>query len=230
MAREFFRSEIKYLIHRADAELLRSRLSSVFAPDPYAKPGGSYVIRSLYFDDLSSSAFFDKIAGVADREKIRIRYYNWDPSFVQLEKKEKQGSMIRKTGERISAGLAERLAAGEGEMLLESEKPLLREFALKVKNDGLKPLLFVDYVRTAFCHPAGNLRITLDEAVTASAFRYSLFDQAAPAYPALEPGRVILEVKYDDLLLPLARDLLSDIPTENVAVSKYCKCAELLFC
>ncbi len=229
MASEFFRNELKYLISEPDSRLLRARLSAVFAKDPHAQPDGSYLIRSLYFDDMQSSAFFDKIAGIADREKFRIRYYNGSPSFIQLEKKEKVGNMIRKTGERIPAGLAERIACGEGDLLLDSEKPLLREFALRVKNDRLKPILFVDYVCAAFFHPAGNLRITIDEALTASPFRFSLFDPATPAYPALERGRVILEVKYDDVLLPLARDLIADIPAESVAVSKYCKCVELLF-
>ena len=86
-----YRHEYKYLISRADAELLKRRLPYIMERDPHAGPTGQYTIRSLYFDDFRNSAYYDKVDGVNYRAKYRIRFYNYDPSILKLEKKEKNG-------------------------------------------------------------------------------------------------------------------------------------------
>ena len=84
------RHELKYLISASAAELLRRRLPCIMQRDPHAGPTGQYTIRSLYFDDFSSGAYYEKIDGVCDRLKYRIRLYNYDTSFLKLECKEKK--------------------------------------------------------------------------------------------------------------------------------------------
>ena len=229
MKREFFRNEYKYYISTPAARLLDSRLSAVFRKDPYAMPDGSYQILSLYFDDLNSSSFFEKIAGVQDREKFRIRLYNSDLSFLQLEKKEKIGSKIRKTGERILLPEAERIIRGDYAFLFEKDGPLFFEFADKMRSERLKPRLFVQYKRTAYLYSAENVRITLDEEIKGAPFRSSLLPGKVPMVPVLRQGVSVLEVKFNSFLPPMVRDLLSDIPAENTAISKFCLIAEALF-
>lgn len=229
MSRNLFRNECKYYISYPVARLLEQRLEKIFVRDPYSESNGAYRIRSLYFDNPQRQAYFDKLSGVADREKYRIRFYNRSDSFIQLEKKKKVGDKILKTGESLSRGEAERLVRGDSEFLLNSEKPLLCEFAARARFEKLSPLVFVDYTRRAFLYSSSNLRITLDSNVTETAFRGSLFDFSQPAIPVLEPQQVILEVKFDGVLPPLARALLADIPAVGAAISKYCKCCEMLF-
>ena len=86
-----FRHEYKYLISCGSAELLKLRLKGFLKRDPHAGPTGQYTIRSLYFDDFSADAFYDKVSGVDNRTKYRIRCYNYSDSVFKLEKKEKKG-------------------------------------------------------------------------------------------------------------------------------------------
>ena len=70
------RHEFKFLISRADAELLKLRLPHVMQRDPHAGETGRYTIRSLYFDDMDAAAYYEKVDGIDSRTKYRIRFYN----------------------------------------------------------------------------------------------------------------------------------------------------------
>ena len=56
-----FRHELKYYINQGEAALLENTLALTMDRDPYAGPDGSYFIRSLYFDDVASSALRQKL-------------------------------------------------------------------------------------------------------------------------------------------------------------------------
>lgn len=75
------------MINRGDAIAVRSRLRPIMQADPFARPDGTYHVRSLYLDTPEDSALRDKLAGTPMREKFRIRLYNLDPGFIRLEKK-----------------------------------------------------------------------------------------------------------------------------------------------
>ncbi|MBR5721946.1 MAG: VTC domain-containing protein [Clostridia bacterium] len=89
------RHELKYIIGPAAAATLKSILPATLRYDPHYKDG-RYTISSLYFDDLSFSAYNDKVNGEEDREKFRIRLYNGDDSYIVLEKKSKKNDMVNK--------------------------------------------------------------------------------------------------------------------------------------
>ena len=46
-----YRHEEKYICSEADLRCLEIRLRALMTPDVHAGPGGSYLIRSVYFDD-----------------------------------------------------------------------------------------------------------------------------------------------------------------------------------
>ena len=78
------RHEEKFIISVATAELLKSRFRAVLRSDPHAKADGSYFIRSVYFDDVSHTAYHEKLSGVKERTKYRLRYYNFDTDRIWL--------------------------------------------------------------------------------------------------------------------------------------------------
>lgn len=86
-----YRNEVKHEINAGDKAAIIANLRAVASPDPHVGKDGRYLIRSLYFDNLYDKALREKIDGVNEREKFRIRYYNGDTSFIQLEKKVKRG-------------------------------------------------------------------------------------------------------------------------------------------
>lgn len=84
------RHELKHYINYADLLQLRARLPCVMKLDENTDTDGGYRIRSLYFDNYSDKALREKIDGVDEREKFRLRFYKDDPSFIRLEKKSKK--------------------------------------------------------------------------------------------------------------------------------------------
>ncbi len=221
------RNELKYYINSADADLLNRRLSIAMEKDVHAGKFGSYRIRSLYFDDPDACAYFDKINGLEKRSKHRIRYYNDDLSYIRLEKKDKIGKKCIKTFEQISLPLARALISSDPDSSFFGGD-LSEKMIAKIRYEHFRPLLFVDYYRSAYLHPVGNVRITIDKNLSAAAFHHSLNDPSF-SIPVLSDGNVILEIKYDDYFPPYLSELLKDIPKLPSAISKFCLCREALF-
>lgn len=222
------RNEFKFYLHSADALLLKHRLSAALCTDRHTRPGDAYAIRSLYFEDPNFSAYFDKMNSLEKREKFRIRFYNGDPSFLRLEKKQKIGKFCRKEGERIPLSFAEAIVEKES-VFPEPIGPLSEELLQKIRSSGLAPCFFVDYRRTAFVSEPEEVRITIDENLSASSFSHSLTEKSPLSIPVLEPGESILEIKFNRFL-PMQLSLLwEDIPKIHSSVSKFTKCAEALY-
>ena len=74
------RHEIKYFISTRDVPLMVERLETVMFRDRHADENGNYFVRSLYFDDIFDTALNEKLAGVNERDKYRIRIYELDDS------------------------------------------------------------------------------------------------------------------------------------------------------
>ena len=220
---EGFRHEFKYLISTADARLLKLRLKHIMEPDPHAGASGRYTIRSLYFDDLAHSAYYEKMDGICLREKYRLRIYNYSMKTIKLEKKEKLGNLTRKTAQTVTREQAKSLNrdprpdfAGQG--------GVLEELGQKISFEGVRPMVLVDYDRTPFICRDGNTRITLDENVRTRPYIAHLFASPRAMIPVMEPDQVILEVKFDDFLPGHLAAALADIPKVNMAISKFALC------
>ena len=219
-----FRHEYKYLISKADAELLKRRLPYIMERDPHAGPTGQYTIRSLYFDDFSGTAYYDKVDGVNYRAKYRIRFYNYDPSILKLEKKEKLGNLTRKTAQTITKNDARALEFALTGGCPDTREGLVEELRIQFVSQGLRPRVLVDYDRTPFICRDGNTRITLDENVRTRPYIAHLFASPRAMVPAMDADQVILEVKFDDFIPQYLLDALADIPRVNMAISKFAMC------
>ncbi len=219
-----FRYEYKYLINARSAELLRRRLSALIDTDAHADANGDYFIRSIYFDDDSYTAYRDKLAGISVRNKYRIRFYNMDASRLYFEAKRKRDRFISKDGVAISRTTAIAMLRGERLTKQERRTPLLQEFDALSGARLMRPCVIVDYVRSAYSYPVGDVRITLDRDLRAESFAMeNVFSRRCGA-PVLERGEVVLEVKYCGALPPFIAQALSDVPKILCANSKYCNC------
>lgn len=221
--KEGYRHEYKYLISSASAQLLKLRLPHIMARDPHAGPTGQYTIRSLYFDDGNYSAYEEKVSGLADRVKYRIRYYNYDTQAIRLEKKEKRGELTRKTGTGITLADALHLQRGNTGSCPDTQSELITQMRCGI-SCGLRPAILVDYDRTPFVCHAGQTRITIDENIRTRPYDADLLASPGAMVPVLEEGTVVLEVKFNDFLPGYLAEVLADIPKVNIAVSKYVLC------
>ena len=77
-------------------------------------------------------------------------------------------------------------------------------------------------------HPAEEVRITFDMKVRSGLNSIDLFNPKVPTVPVLAHDETILEVKYNRVLPPYIRDVLSFACPEAVqtAVSKYTLCRQ----
>lgn len=184
---------------------------------------GIYQIRSLYFDNLSDKALREKIDGVNAREKFRIRYYNNDTSFIVLEKKSKINGLCAKESCQITKEEAEKIVDGNIKWLSKSEKTLCRELYFKMVSQGLKPKTIVDYTREPFVFKPGNIRVTIDYNIRTGEYRTDFLNSKTLTIPA-GTSPIILEVKWDEYLPDIIRDVVT-IPGRSVsAFSKYAQC------
>ncbi len=218
------RHEHKYFINEAGYLQLRSLLGSVLKRDSHSDQSGEYFIRSLYFDDAYDSAYYTKIDGVEKRDKYRIRIYNCSDQAIFLEKKHKEGEYIMKSSARITRRLCDQLIAGRPDGLAASDNQLLQEMFREMRVNKLHPVVIVDYAREAYLHPFENVRITFDKRLHSGMFSKDIFNPNLNGISPLEPGQVILEVKYDRYLPDYIRSLLSTIPADHCAISKYTLC------
>ena len=221
------RHELKYFINPAELIALRHRLMPVLAMDKHCRGvNRDYSIRSLYFDDVSDTAYYDKQMGVMHRDKYRIRIYNHSDQVIFLERKRKAGEFIQKSSVRITRNLAERIIAGNAAGLEKTGVPLLQDLYAQMKLNLLRARVIVDYEREAYVHPAENVRITFDKHVRSGLYSHDLFDPNLPTVRALQDGREVLEVKYDRYMPDFISGLLYDLPAERSAISKYVLCRQ----
>ena len=218
------RHELKYFINRAEIAALRARLRPVLALDPYCIGGRPYVIRSLYMDDVDDSAYMDKVNGVMDRDKYRIRIYGHSDKEIFLERKRKLGDLIQKSSAKITRRLCEQIMSGDPRGLQTASNPLLRDVYVQMRTKLLRPAVIVDYEREAYIHPAENVRITFDLKLRSGLHSRDLFDPTIPTVNPLDPGLEILEVKFDNYLPDYIRAVLDGIQADRSAVSKYVLC------
>ena len=223
-----YRHEYKFLISPSAAALLKLRLPHVMRRDPHAGPEGMYTIRSLYFDDPNYSAFWDKVDGVDNRTKYRIRCYNGDTSHCRLERKEKHGNLTRKTSQAITPQDALALQNGDFFGCPDHPTGLTEELRKLCATGGMRPIVLVDYDRTPFVCVSGNTRITLDENLRTRPYCPDLFAPSTCMIPVMEKDEVVLEVKFDDFLPGYLRDALSDIPKTAMSISKFAMCTNLI--
>ena len=222
MSREIYRNEWKYLISWGEKELITSRIAPLLHPDPNAVNGG-YLIRSLYFDDYWNTAYEQKEAGVLERKKYRIRIYNYSDRSIKLERKKKYGAYIYKQSAKITRSEFEAILAGDYNFLLKSSQPLLQEFYVECRCHNLRPRTIVDYEREPWILDAGTVRITFDQNVRAAVGSFDIFDPSLPCLSVIDPGRLVMEVKFTEFL---PQDILPPQRAEMTAVSKYVLCYE----
>ena len=215
------RHEIKHEINYSDLLIIRQRLAAVAYPDPHAI-NGKYLIRSLYFDNLSDKVLMEKINGLSIREKFRIRYYNGDTSVIHLEKKSKFDQLGNKQSASLTAQQAQKIVDGDIDWMLASEQPLIRELYSKMITEGISPKTIVDYTREPFIFPAGNVRVTLDYNVRSGMRCTDFLRNDCITVPVSDS--IILEVKWDNFLPDIIRDAVSLENRREGAFSKYTTC------
>ena len=218
-----YRHELKHEINYMDMLNIRQRLRAFASFDPHA-PDGHYHIRSLYFDNLSDKALKEKIDGVNCREKFRIRYYNGDTSYINLEKKSKLNGLGTKYSARLSAEQSQAIVDGDTDWMKDSFDPLITELYLKMTYQGLKPKTIVDYEREPYIFGPGNVRVTFDYDIRTGLTCTDFLNPDTPTINAGADSPIVMEVKWDDYLPDIIKAAVQTPGRRAAAFSKYALC------
>lgn len=218
------RHELKYHITPAEMTVLRNVLTPLMQLDPNGNENNEYHIRSLYFDTINDDALEEKIAGVGNRKKYRMRIYNFSDKVIKLECKSKYGDLISKQSVSIPRELADQLIAGDPDGLQRMRHPLLHDVYREMQTRLLRPVVIVDYVREAYIHPAQDVRITFDKQLRTGLYSSDMFNAKLPTFPVFDDPVEILEVKYNEFLPVYIQSVLSGVTAQRSAVSKYTWC------
>ena len=216
-----YRFENKYLINNLQIEELKHRLAPVVSLDPVLGERKFYSIRSLYFDDYFDTCLNQVINGVSKRVKYRIRFYNFDLKYIVLEKKYKINNMTRKVSCQITKKQALDIINNRNLNISKDNPKLLNELYLKIKCDGFKPKIIIDYDRIPYVYTAGTVRITIDHNISCSYDIKNFFKEDILRIPLMEKGSSVLEVKYTGFMPDFIRYCIQIKGLELSSYSKY---------
>lgn len=219
------RHEEKYILDYRQYALLHQRCTQALTADGNAT-GGSYVITSLYYDDPKLTGLYEKLDGLANHRKFRVRTYDGSDRVIKLERKDKHGVLTEKLSASIRPEQIPLLNGASTDTDAFSGEA--QEMTVQMKTAAMAPVTAVRYRRDAFLLPGTDIRITFDRDLEAIApDERALFDLSFGGIPALPPGQVILEIKYGKFLPGWLRKLLN-VSAKQLSVSKYALCTEAM--
>lgn len=244
-----YRRELKYVVDDRVLADVRNRVSTIMSLDPHQK-GDFYNIRSIYLDNDSLECLRQNEAGVSTREKYRIRAYDCMDSKISAEVKIRHRDTISKMAVDISKDALEAVIDRDVytacDILMKEKQDLLRlidglnsqseidelnqkiraieKYIMKLAGKFYSPAVIVDYERCAYVYDACNVRITFDRNVTASREYDRFFDKSLQGRPAIEEGKHVLEIKYDEFLPDEIAYVLKGCELVRGSCSKYARC------
>ncbi len=232
------RHERKYLVPFYMLNDLRARFSGFVRPDIFTEEDlfgkCQYTVRSIYFDSPDLNNYHEKLSGVMDRCKLRVRGYNeLEPKeMVVLEVKKKKGNRILKHRTMIPYSKLETvLETGNVSpyLILRKDQSFANaldeasRFFFHYKRKNQNPTCLITYEREAY-HGKLNpgIRITFDKNMrsTINPNLSQLFDD--DNLRPLFKNHFILEVKYFEDTMPVwIKSIIYEFKLRTEALSKY---------
>ena len=219
------RHEEKYIIDYKQYVTLRERALRLLTPDPNGIMG-SYIITSLYFDDYMDHSLDEKLDGLPEHSKFRIRTYDFSDRMIKLERKDKQGVLTNKIAAAI---LTQQIPLLDGvNTQLDAFQGGAYDLASQIKAGDFRKKVVVRYQRDAFFFAGSDLRLTFDTRLeTIRPEIDALFSSEVSGIPVLDGNSVIMEVKYGSHIPRFVRQFTA-VDTKQLSVSKYALCREAL--
>lgn len=184
-----------------------------------------YTVRSIYFDSIKFKHYVDKVTGVKNRKKIRLRGYETDPDsivFFEVKRKFEEPGMKN----RFSINYYKALELFK-ERTIETDNEDLNKFFFQVMSYNLRPIINVIYDREPYMEiikTENNLRITFDKNLRSIA--YPKVDELFVNKNVVRSMEdyFILEIKFNKYLPTWIRNLAESLSLIRSSSSKYVIC------
>lgn len=221
MSEKIWRNEIKYVCSEEELLQIEYSIRNICRLDSHAGENGRYRVRSLYFDDYQDTCFWENENGVAPRKKYRIRIYNENTDQIFMECKYKKRDMTRKDFCRITEIECANLMQGNAWVLNGSQEPLSKYFCAEMALRVFVPKVIVQYERTPYIYPVGNIRITFDRNIAMSGRCKDFLKRDLTVRPVMSAGYHVLEVKYNEIIPDFIYNALQVSDLRQTNFSKY---------
>jgi SPX domain protein involved in polyphosphate accumulation len=233
---DFGRYELKYVLPLEEVDALLDTIRPHAKPDKYAAEKDGlpiYTIRSVYFDSSMLRLYHEKMDGLRDRRKFRVRIYGspraQGTAFMEI--KNRRNRQVLKQRAAMTLVDAQRLlrdmARPEDLALPFAGTKVAEKFCYYCRQWDLQPVVTVSYERVAFVGTRDErVRLTLDCNLRGVDHRgaRSLFIERGEE-PISVPG-MVLELKFDRLMPVWMRDLLWRFDLRQQSFSKYAQCVD----
>jgi hypothetical protein len=177
-------------------------------------------VNNVYFDTAAYRGLNANLSGVADRAKLRLRWYGPQLTPVtgsHLELKRKAGMAGWKREADVAATL--HLARTPWPEILHDLRAALPAVARAWLDDYAHPVLVNHYRRAYYVTPDGAVRLTLDTDLHAYDQRYSALPNLR--HPARCEEVVVVELKTEMEHAARLSALLAHFPVRSDRYSKY---------
>lgn len=233
----FHRYEFKYLVGGEKLAAVLRELELRLQRDVHSDRTGSYFVRSHYFDTDAFDIYHEKVAGLRERYKFRLRNYSAgtefsDPLFLEL--KGKVDNLVHKHRMVLEARRVETALTSDttalAELILEcgTMNGTGSRFVFDVFRKRISPSVIVDYQRTAFENSADpDFRATLDREILAIRAGHD----GHPRGPArlITRDLQILEIKFRYRIPRWFHRLIQELQLERLSISKFAVATELSY-
>ncbi len=219
-----FRHELKYISTETQLACIKNRIGPLMQLDRNVGTVGSYMIRSLYFDDYENTCFYDNENGTDPREKFRIRIYNHNTDSIKLELKRKEHGKTKKTSCTISRELCQDILDKKKISMDRIDAPVYRKFCMQAQTRLLRPCAIVEYDRIPYIYQNGNVRVTFDKNIRSGNLCHQFLEKQITTRPIMPTGYHVLEVKYDAYIPDFIYRSVQIENLQQTAYSKYYLC------
>ena len=221
----FRRFEFKYFLDKTMADRMIPELLNYMEWDPFVGDKEYYECHSLYFDNQNLKCYHEKIDGILNRKKVRIRSYRRDFSesdSLFFEIKRKSGEVVLKDREIFSGKSLDAFIENPFVLLKEKEgdSSFLNELIFETTHHQMKPTCLVSYKRKPFFDKLDpEFRITFDFDLEFAKPNGASFDQP---YQAMEDEFVVMEVKFNGSLPKWFHRFMERFRLQKTESCKYC--------
>ncbi len=222
----FSRFEFKYIIKKDISKMIQEEVKNFTMNDEYNKKSEKYFVRSLYFDNKIFANFNEKIDGIKNRHKFRIRAYSKKkddliPLYLEMKGRNNQRTFKNRTKIKnedldVFCGLKDLFDLKKKY----SENSLINQFIFDTYRKKIFPQVVIDYNRRALLSKNGlYFRLTFDSDIYACSSN-SIFDKTHN-WKVCIPGNDILEVKFDLTIPPWFHRIIQNYQLKRISVSKF---------
>ena len=217
------RFELKYLVDTRVQVALQQLMRARMLRAEHATEDGTYHVLSQYYDGPGLPFYFDKIAGLEDRVKVRLRTYGLAfgpgaPWFLELKKK--QNAAVAKLRIQLEPGSIDPSDPRSWDAIRHEE---VGAFLAARDLMQLEPTAQVWYQREALASADDGLRITLDTTIRAlypgeRMDRHMLYDYERAAIP---DRYAVVEIKAAQTFPHWLTELIQRASLVPESISKY---------